>query len=104
MKKLAQFIKVLGDGNRLAIIQTIGVHSLSVTEIISATGLSQTLVSFHLRALRKNKIVVTRREGPFIYYKLIDPYLIEIIGELSRVAGLESAETRDPNTLAIANR
>ena len=60
MKKLAQFIKVLGDANRLAIIRAIGKNSLSVTEIINATNLSQTLVSFHLRALRNAEIVNKR--------------------------------------------
>ena len=90
MKKLAQFIKVLGDANRLAIIHAIGKSSLSVTDIIHATELSQTLVSFHLRALREHAIVTTQRDGPFIYYRLTVPELYDLIGELSRVAGVEN--------------
>jgi len=70
MKKLAQFIKVLGDANRLAIIHAIGESTRSVTEIIEETDLSQTLVSFHLRVMREKGIVTTRRDGPFIFYSL----------------------------------
>ncbi len=104
MKTLAQFIKVLGDANRLAIIHAIGKSSLSVTEIIQATDLSQTLVSFHLRTLREHAIVTTRRDGPFIYYRLTAPELYDLIGELSRVAGFENAITRTAPSLKIVNR
>ena len=104
MQHLAQFIKVLGDANRLAIIHAIGKSSLSVTEIIKATTLSQTLVSFHLRVLRKNGIMSTRRDGPFIYYRLTVPELYDLIGELSRVAGVENAITRATRSLEIVNR
>ena len=89
MKKLAQFIKILGDANRLAIIYEIGCGSRSVSEIISATGLSQTLVSFHLRVLRDAEIVTTRRHGPFIYYSLLDHSLIDTLGDLVQLAGLK---------------
>jgi len=104
MKKLAQFIKVLGDANRLAILHTIGKSSRSVTEIIEETGLSQTLVSFHLRIMREKKIVTTRRDGPFIYYSLTAPELYDLIGELSRVAGFNNAITKATPSLKIVNQ
>lgn len=89
MKKLAQFIKILGDASRLSIIRAVGTQALSVTEIIKDTGLSQTLVSFHLRNLREAGIVTTRRDGPFIYYSLASQKLMDILGDLSQLAGLE---------------
>ncbi len=89
MKELAQYIKILGDASRLAIILTIDQGSMSVTEIIKATGLSQTLASFHLRTLRNAALVKTRRKGPFIYYRLADPGLIDALETLSRVARLD---------------
>ncbi len=83
IERLARIFKVLGDPNRLDIVMSIGKDSHSVTEIINTTGLSQTLVSFHLRALRKAEIVKTKRNGPFIYYSLSEPALIDIINVLS---------------------
>ncbi|MCG2775756.1 MAG: metalloregulator ArsR/SmtB family transcription factor [Desulfobacterales bacterium] len=84
MEKLEKILKVLGDPNRLGIVMSIGKDSCSVTEIINATRLSQTLVSFHLRALRNAQIVKTRRNGPFIYYSLSEPTLIDNLNELSQ--------------------
>lgn len=104
MKQLAQYIKVLGDANRLAIIHAIGGSARSVTEIIRETGLSQTLVSFHLRVMREKGIVLTRRDGPFIYYRLTTPELYDLIGDLSRVAGVENAITRATPSLKTVNR
>jgi DNA-binding transcriptional ArsR family regulator len=84
-ERLARFLKVLGDMNRLGIAMSIGTESRSVTEIINATGLSQTLVSFHLRIMREANVVRTERNGPFIHYSLSDPSLLEVLSELSRM-------------------
>lgn len=84
IEQLANIFKVLGESNRLAIILVLGKNSCSVTEIIKATGLSQTLVSFHLRTLRNSEIVKTNRNGPFIYYRLSEPAIIDIFGQLSK--------------------
>ena len=82
-ERLARFMKVLGDANRLGIALSVGTESRSVTEIINDTGLSQTLVSFHLRIMREADIVRTKRNGPFIHYSLSDPLLLEILSQLS---------------------
>ena len=83
-ESLAKRFKVLGDANRLGIVMAISREARSVTEIIDATGLSQTLVSFHLRVLREAEIVKTERDGPFIYYSLAEPALLDILTELSK--------------------
>ncbi|HDL20492.1 MAG TPA: ArsR family transcriptional regulator [Nitrospirae bacterium] len=93
-EQLARIFKVLGDTNRLGIVMAIGKGSHSVTEIINATGLSQTLVSFHLRVLRKAEVVTTRREGPFIYYSLSDPSLMDILDDLSKIINSGRSETQ----------
>lgn len=82
-ERLARFLKVLGDSNRLGIALSIGKEYRSVTEIVNASGLSQTLVSFHLRIMREADIVRTERNGPFIHYSLSDLSLLEILSELS---------------------
>ena len=83
IEKLAATLKVLGDPNRLGMVVSIGRNARSVTEIIKATGLSQTLVSFHLKALRNAGLVKTKRMGPFIYYSLADPALLDFLVDLS---------------------
>jgi DNA-binding transcriptional ArsR family regulator len=84
IENLVKILKSLADFNRLRIVMAIGNGSLSVSEIIHATDLPQTLVSFHLKALRNAAVVTTKRNGPFIYYSLSSPRLIDILGDLSK--------------------
>lgn len=75
-------LKVLGEPNRLRILCGLGLECRPVTDIIQATGLGQTNVSFHLRVLREAGLVRAERRGPFIYYCLADPELLRILRDL----------------------
>lgn len=92
---LSRVFKVLGDANRLGIVLAIGRDTRSVTELIDATGLSQTLVSFHLKVLREADVVRTERNGPFIYYSLTDPVLLDIIADLSKKIAFNGGASRE---------
>jgi DNA-binding transcriptional ArsR family regulator len=95
IERLARLLKVLGDTNRLNIFISIGKNSRSVTEIINITELSQTLVSFHLRALRGANIVRSKREGPFIYYSLSNPSLMDLVDDLSRTINRKDSDNKN---------
>lgn len=77
-------LKVLGEPNRLRILCGLGLECRPVTDIINATGLGQTNVSFHLRVLREAGFVRAERRGPFIYYCLADAELLRILHDLTR--------------------
>lgn len=49
--------------NRLRIVRRLAAGPASVTELIDHVGLSQPLVSWHIRRLRAAGIVATRRAG-----------------------------------------
>lgn len=77
---LQSLFQTLGDASRLKIIYCIGEKECSVSEIVEFTGLSQPLVSHHLKAMRDKQILETYRKGPFIYYKLKDKRLLSALG------------------------
>ena len=79
-EKLQYLFQTLGDANRLKIIKFIDKNERSVSEIVDETKLSQPLVSHHLRTLREKDILETKRNGPFIYYKLKDVRLLDALG------------------------
>ncbi|GEM_PF-1362749 len=88
MDKILQLeilFQTLGDANRLRIIHFIGNISRSVSEIVEATKLSQPLVSHHLKALRNKNILETKRDGPFIFYKVKDSRLLDVLGLFSEI-------------------
>ena len=82
-----RFFKVLGDENRLRILQAIGAEERSVYVILERTRLPQTLASFHLRILREAGVVATERRGPFIDYRLGDPSLLNLLEACAKYAG-----------------
>jgi DNA-binding transcriptional ArsR family regulator len=92
LKKIQLVFQTLSDYNRLAIIQYIGDKECPVGEIVKTVNLSQPLVSHHLRVLKENGILETKRNGPFIYYYLRDHkilYAINLFMEL-----FENLETK----------
>ena len=81
-----RLFKVLGDENRLRILAALEDGERSVSEILERTGLAQTLASFHLRTLREAGVLTTERRGPFIFYRLADPSLSNLLEACARYA------------------
>jgi DNA-binding transcriptional ArsR family regulator len=69
-RRLAPVMKALSDENRLAILLAVAQRDHSVTELTAATGLSQTLVSHHLKSLRDTGLVTVRAQGRSNVYSL----------------------------------
>jgi ArsR family transcriptional regulator, arsenate/arsenite/antimonite-responsive transcriptional repressor len=65
-------LKFLSDGNRLRILKILSQRESCVCELIEQIGLTQPLVSYHLRRLRDAGLVRTRRKAQWVYYS-IDP-------------------------------
>lgn len=63
LRALRTFHKALADVNRLRIVRRLAEEPATVTELIEHVGLSQPLVSHHLRRLREAGLVQTRRSG-----------------------------------------
>ena len=55
--------KALADVNRLRIVQRLAHGEATVSELIERVGLSQPLVSWHLRTLKAIGLVATKRSG-----------------------------------------
>jgi len=63
LRALRAFHKALADVNRLRIVQRLAEGEATVSDLIGHVGLSQPLVSHHLKRLRVAGLVETRREG-----------------------------------------
>lgn len=80
VERLQFYFQILSDVNRLRIIKFINKEERTVSEIVKATNMSQPLASHHLKILKNSLLVETQRAGPFIYYKLTNVKLLEILG------------------------
>lgn len=78
--------KSLADENRLRILLCLGQDKKSVSQIVEALNLSQPLISHHLKELRRSLLVTVERRGPFVYYELSDPRIVDILMSLEALA------------------
>jgi len=73
----ADVCRVLAHAKRLEILNTLRDKEMSVGELKDLTGLAKANLSQHLAVLRHRKIVITRREGVNIYYRIANPKVIK---------------------------
>ena len=73
MKELEQYFKALGDTNRLRILNLLLHGELCVCDIQYVLEATQPNVSRHLSYLKNSGLVLDRRDGYRIFYRLADP-------------------------------
>ena len=76
------FLKRLGNRNRLMILCILAEGERSVGELNAQIPLSQSALSQHLSVLRQAELVTTRRESQTIYYTIGDPRIATILEAL----------------------
>lgn len=69
----ARFFRVLGDPTRLGVLRLLLERPRTVSELVEATGSSQSKLSNHLACLRWCRLVEGEREGRHVTYRVIDP-------------------------------
>ena len=72
MRNLASTFSALADPSRLRILNLLFKGgTLCVCDLQKVLGFTQTKVSRHMRYLRRTGLVVSRREGRWVYYTLV---------------------------------
>ena len=106
MKGVEDYFKGLADINRLRIINLLLQGELCGCDIQYVVGSSQSNVSRHLTYLKRSGLVVDRREGYRVYYRLIQDNKPEYRGLLAylRVALTDKVFTADSRTLKRASK
>jgi DNA-binding transcriptional ArsR family regulator len=77
IKALSKKIKVFSDETRLSVVSMLMTRGMYVSELKNVLKIDPTLLSHHLRLLREQGLVKTKREGKSIFYQ-IDNKKIEI--------------------------
>ena len=75
----AKLFRGLADPSRLAVLETLRDGPLSVSEIMEATGLSQSNTSNHLSCLHDCDLVSRTQRGRYVYYELADARVAELL-------------------------
>jgi DNA-binding transcriptional ArsR family regulator len=73
----AEMCQTLANPKRLQILNLLKDGELSVGAMVAALGVAKANLSQHLGLMRQKGILVTRREGTTIYYRLVTPHIAE---------------------------
>jgi len=83
---IAVLAKSLADENRLRILLCVSHGKKSVSQIVEELNLSQSLVSHHLKELKRTLLVNVERRGPFVDYEIADRKINDILIRLGELA------------------
>lgn len=75
----SEFLKSLASPVRLKILCLLTSRECSVGELADAMGVRQSVASQHLALLRKDDLVVARRDGQTIWYSLADERVVRVM-------------------------
>jgi rhodanese-related sulfurtransferase/DNA-binding HxlR family transcriptional regulator len=108
----AEVAKALASGRRLEIVDVLSQGERSVEQIADELGQTVANTSHHLRAMARAGVLVTRRDGTRIYYRLASERVAELWAALrdvavDHVAGIErltSAYLGDREGIEVVDR
>lgn len=96
MQDLSFFFRTLADRKRLRITQYLAhQEGVTVSQLGIELRLSQPLISWHLRALRRAGIVRTRRVGRQVFCSLDRPGMLTYMRVIDEVFNLHREVERD---------
>ena len=81
---IADLFKMLGDGTRVRILDTLAQGERCVSDIAALVEMSESAVSHQLRLLRATRLVRVRRTGRQAFYALDDHHIIGLLHDARR--------------------
>ena len=76
---------MFSDPNRLAVLDALRDGPRNVTAVVERTGLSQALVSKHLKLLTIAGVVQRRPEGSLVVYGVIDKGVFKLLAQAEKL-------------------
>ena len=90
--EFARVAKTLASGRRLELLDVLANGERTVEALAGEVALSVANTSQHLQVLRQAGLVITRREGTSIHYRLAGPEVFELWRALRTLAATRLAE------------
>ncbi len=81
----AEMCKVFSHPKRLQLINILRDEEMSVTDLSQRLGLAVANLSQHLAMMRERRILVSRKEGNVVYYRVANPRLLEAFDLLREI-------------------
>ena len=89
----ADVCKVFSNAKRLEVLNILRDKEMTASDLIGEIGLSKANLSQHMSILKSKGVVLTRREGVNIYYRISNPKIIQAC-DLMREVLLEQLQEK----------
>jgi ArsR family transcriptional regulator len=89
-ERTARWFRALGDETRLKILEHLSEGEHCVCDLTDALDAGQSLMSFHLKALKGAGLLRDRRQGRWVYYSLEPAVIADVKAWVTALA--ESAK------------
>lgn len=91
-REFAAIAKAVAHEHRLELLEVLAQGERSVETLADRTGLSLANASQHLQQMRRAGLIEASRYGKFVYYRLSDAAVLELIASLTRIGERHVAE------------
>lgn len=94
LNKESNLLHAISNPNRLKILKLLRYSELCVCEIEAALNVPQSSTSHHLSVLRESDLVKTRKVNNFIYYRIADALIPEILKLVEELVPYQQTNSR----------
>jgi rhodanese-related sulfurtransferase/DNA-binding HxlR family transcriptional regulator len=102
--QFARIAKAVSNPHRFELIDVLAQGERSVEELAHETALSVANASQHLQALREARLVMTRKDGLRVYYRLADSSVFRLVQLIREIAERQLAEVSRIVDTYLSNR
>jgi len=85
IKKASEGLRAIAHELRLAVLCQLINGPMCVTDLMAATGASQSNLSQHLTRMRMMGILVNEKQGQRVFYRIADPSFAELVQTLKKI-------------------
>ena len=75
---VAELFRAFSDTSRVRIMSALLTGEMNVSALSGVVRLSESAVSHHLRGLRQMRLVISRKNGKEVYYRVEDEHIIHL--------------------------
>lgn len=90
----AVFLKALAHPMRIKILKMLESGERCVCELMDASSIEQSNLSQHLSILKKQGILVSRKEGSKVIYRILYPSVLEVLKHVEKTLGEQLSDNQ----------
>ncbi len=91
-RQFAAIAKAVAHEHRLELLEAMAQGERSVEVLAERTGLSLANASHHLQQMRRAGLIEARREGKYIFHRITDDTVLDLVASLTRIGERNVAE------------